>query len=134
MTISSIMTTEVVTVKPDAPLKRIKDIFDHVKFHHLLVVENRELLGVISDRDLLKALSPFTGTLDELPRDRGTLGKRAHQICSHNPITASQDTTIDAAARILIEKNVSCLPVVSEGGAIEGIVTWKDLFKASLQG
>ncbi|MFB0515605.1 MAG: CBS domain-containing protein [Candidatus Neomarinimicrobiota bacterium] len=129
MAIGSIMTTEVVTVDPDASLKTIKEIFDHVKFHHLLVVENKRLFGVISDRDLLKALSPWLGTLDELPRDRAILSRRAHQICSRRPITATRETSVADAARILLDNNVSCLPVISREGGIEGIVTWKDIFK-----
>lgn len=134
MTIGSIMTTEVVIVELDDTLREIKEIFDHVRFHHLLVVEKGSLFGVISDRDLLKALSPFIGTLDELPRDLSTLNRRAHQICSHRLITANKDTSIEAAARTLMENNVSCLPVVSQEGAVDGIVTWKDIFKAYLQG
>ncbi|MCH7938647.1 MAG: CBS domain-containing protein, partial [Candidatus Marinimicrobia bacterium] len=130
MALSSIMTTPVVTVGPDDTLKTVKEIFDNVKFHHLLVVEEKRLFGVLSDRDLLKALSPWLGTLDELPRDRAILEKRVHQICSRQPITASMKTGIGEATRILIENNVSCLPVVTKRGRIKGIVTWKDIFRA----
>ena len=44
-------------------------------------------------------------------------------------ITAKKDTLIDAAAILLLEHNISCLPVVSIDGAIEGILTWKDMLK-----
>ena len=130
MALRSIMTTTVMTVGPDDTLKTVKEIFDNVKFHHLLVVEEKRLFGVLSDRDLLKALSPWLGTLDELPRDRAILEKRVHQICSRQPVTASMKTGIGEATRILIENNVSCLPVVTKRGRIKGIVTWKDIFRA----
>ena len=130
MNVESIMTRKVVTVESDDSLKTIREIFDNVKFHHLLVVEKRKLVGVISDRDLLKALSPFVGRLFERPQDVALLNKRAHQIMSRKPITVDKEFRVEAAARLLMGKNVSCLPVTSLEGAIEGIVTWKDIFKA----
>ncbi len=132
MALSSIMTVPVVTVEPDDTLMAIKEIFDNVKFHHLLVVEQKRLFGVVSDRDLLKALGPWLGTMDELPRDRATLDKRVHQICSREPVTASMKTSVLEASRILIDNDVSCLPVVTKQGHIKGIVTWKDIFRAYL--
>ena len=132
MTIGSIMTTSVVTVEMDDSLNTIREIFGNLKFHHLLVVNNRKLFGVISDRDVLKALSPFIGTPSERPRDLATLSKRAHQILSRRPITVDRETGIEEAAHTLLEKNVSCLPVISPQGDIEGIVTWKDIFRAYL--
>jgi len=132
MNVGSIMTRRVVTVELDDTLETIREIFNNVKFHHLLVVGNQGLVGVISDRDLLKALSPFVGMLDEHPRDLAIFNKRAHQIMSRDLITVDKDTSIEAAASLLLSEDVSCLPVTSPGGTIEGIVTWKDMFKAHL--
>ena len=53
MSIRRIMSKSVVTVAMDDPLSRIKETFDRHGFHHLLVVDAGELVGVISDRDLL---------------------------------------------------------------------------------
>ena len=74
-----IMSRRIVTVELDDTLEAIKKIFDSTKFHHLLVVEEGKLWGVISDRDLLRALSPFIGTTVESARDAATLRKRVHQ-------------------------------------------------------
>ena len=63
MRVEEIMSRRVVTVELDDTLETVKDIFDHVRFHHLLVVEHGKLFGLLSDRDLLKALSPNIGTL-----------------------------------------------------------------------
>ncbi|KPK14293.1 MAG: hypothetical protein AMK69_29165 [Nitrospira bacterium SG8_3] len=103
-----------------------------VKLHHLLVVGNQGLLGVISDRDLLKALSPFVGALDEHPRDLAILNKKAHQIMSREPVAVDKETSVEEAANLLLSENVSCLPVTSPEGDVEGILTWKDIFKAYL--
>ena len=128
--ISKIMITDVVTVDMDTSLKTICALFEKGKFHHLLVVEEERLLGVISDRDVLKAVSPFLDTLAEQARDLSTLKKRAHQIMSRKPITITKDRDLKDAARLMLRENISCLPVVSSDGEIEGIVTWKDILKA----
>jgi len=132
MNIESIMTRRVVTVELDDTLSTIREIFDNVKFHHLLVVGDDRLLGVISDRDLLKALSPFVGMLNEHPRDLAIFNKKAHQIMSREPVRVDKSTSVEAAAKLLLSKSVSCLPVTSADGRIEGILTWKDIFRGLL--
>jgi acetoin utilization protein AcuB len=127
------MTKEVVTVDMDTSLKAICGIFNDKKFHHLLVVEDNELCGVISDRDILKASSPFLNTLAEQNRDIVILRKRAHQIMSRKLITITEEASSEDAARLILRENVSCLPVVSSDGKIEGIVTWKDVLNAYSQ-
>ena len=127
------MTKEVVTVDMDTSLKTICRIFDDKKFHHLFVVDNNELIGVISDRDLFKALSPFLKTPAEQNRDLATLKKRAHQIMSRKPVTVTKGTSSKDAIRLILRKNISCLPVISSDGQIEGIITWKDLLIAYSQ-
>ncbi len=130
-TAGDIMTRPVTTVGMDDSLETVRVLFEQVRFHHLLVVgEKRRLLGVISDRDLLKAVSPFVDTLSEMTRDRATLEKRVHQIMSRKPITVSRETSIADAAALLLEEGVSCLPVTSPEGEVEGVVTWKDLLTA----
>lgn len=128
------MNTRVVTVEMDDSLDTIRDIFQRVRFHHVLVVSDRKLVGVISDRDLLKAISPFVGTLSETTRDRDTLNKRAHQIMSRQPVTVSKETRLKDALKILLDKNISCLPVTNADGEVEGIVTWKDMVKVLVRG
>ncbi len=57
MNVASIMTRNVVTVEMDYSIQIIRDIFKNFEFHHLLVLENQKLVGVISDRDYLSAIS-----------------------------------------------------------------------------
>ncbi len=129
MKIASIMTRNVYTVDIDDSLKTIRDIFWFDAFHHILVEDGRRLVGVLSDRDLLRALSPFLDTLSEQERDTISLNKRAQQIMSRNLITVDVETSIEKANNLLLENNISCLPVISPQGDVEGIVTWKDILK-----
>ncbi|MBW1854077.1 MAG: CBS domain-containing protein [Deltaproteobacteria bacterium] len=127
MKVEDIMNTVVVTIDMDERLKKVKDIFDKNKFHHILVVENNELVGVVSDRDILKELSPFIDTGSERVQDLSTLDRPMHQIMTRRPITADKETTIEEAVNIFVKENISCLPVLSLQKEIIGIITWKDI-------
>lgn len=130
--IGRIMTTRVVTVEMDDSLEVVRDIFKKVRFHHLLVVDNDKLVGIISDRDMLKAVSPFVGTMSETTRDRATLNKRVHQIMSHHPVTVRSSCSLQEAAELMLARGISSLPITTIGGEVLGIVTWKDVLRAIL--
>ena len=124
------MTSQVITVGMDDEVGTVQALFERFRFHHLLVLgDEGVLVGVVSDRDLLKALSPFISTIIERPEDLRTLKKRVHQIMSHKPITVSKNHTIKDAAVLMLNEKISCLPITSPNGTIEGIVTWKDILK-----
>ena len=130
MKVQEIMTRTVVTVELDDKLELVKEIFDQHKFHHLLVVETESLLGVISDRDLFKALSPNLGSKWESDKDMATLNKRVHQIMTRKPITLGRDATVEEAVDLFLTKNISCIPVVDAEFKPVGIVSWKDVIRA----
>ncbi len=129
ITIADIMSTRVVTVEMDDRLTVAKEIFEQANFHHLLVMEDNQLAGILSERDLLRAISPNLGTSAETAKDIDTLQKRMHQAMTRQPITISPQCSLDDASRKLLEHNIGCLPVL-EDGQLKGIVTWKDLLRA----
>ncbi|ABE55245.1 CBS domain protein [Shewanella denitrificans OS217] len=131
--VSQIMSRRVVTVDMDDRLQVAKDIFDNVKFNHLLVIdEDNQLQGVLSHRDLVRALSPNLGTAAEFVRDTDTLQKRVHQVMSHDPITVAPDIDIKQASQLILKHGIGCLPVL-ENNIILGIITWKDLLRSFSQ-
>ncbi|HVT90997.1 MAG TPA: CBS domain-containing protein [Tepidisphaeraceae bacterium] len=131
ITLRQIMTRHIVTVSPDDSLHAIRDLFESHHFHHVLVVENGKLVGVISDRDVLRNLSPFVGnSFSERRQDVATLNRRAHQIMSRHLITASDETLLNDAVQMILDKDISCLPVVTENMHPLGIVTWHDFLRA----
>jgi acetoin utilization protein AcuB len=129
MLIERIMTTPVVTVTLDDTLRVVKHIFENAKFHHLLVVENGKLYGVISDRDLLKFISPFIGTVQETVHDKFTLSKKVHQIMSRKPITLKPSANIYEAISLFNQHNISCIPIVNEMDEPVGILSWRDILR-----
>lgn len=130
MKISQIMSRNPVTVSLDDHLDIVKDIFDHAKFHHLLVVDEGKLCGVISDRDLLKSISPNIGTNRYTARDLETLAQPVHRIVTRKPITLDAEASVDDAVAIFNSHRISCIPIVDEEGVAVGIVSWRDIMKA----
>ena len=129
MTIDTIMSRDVVSVSPDTALMEIRSLLHEHGFRHLLVVEgDDQLCGVISNRDVLQALSPFLDTFSEEHRDVKTLSKPASEIMRSDPLTIEPGTSIKDAAQLLLNNRISSLPVV-EGNTLMGIVTTKDLLE-----
>ncbi len=133
MTLDTIMTRHVVTVKMDDELGKIRELFDKYRFHHVLVVDQCRVVGVISDRDLLHNVSPFIGKASERTLDVASLHRKAHQIMTRALISGSPDTSIGDAALLLLNNKISCLPVLDSNGACVGIVTMRDLLRWSLK-
>ncbi len=130
MQISQIMSTKPVSVSLDDHLDVVKDIFDNAKFHHILVVDEGKLFGVISDRDLLKAISPNIGTNRYTARDLETLDQPVHRIVTRKPLTLTPDATVDDAVEIFNNNRISCIPIVDSEDVAVGIVSWRDIMKS----
>ncbi len=129
MSVSRLMSSPVVTVAPDDTLEEVRHLFDNTRFHHLPVTEKGVLVGVVSDRDLLRALSPWLDTAAETQRDLMTLRKRVHQVMGRRPKTVHESAGIQEAIQVIHEHQVSCVPVVSAGGKPVGILTWRDILR-----
>jgi len=131
MKVSSVMTTRVVSVEMDDRLTVVKEILDSAPFRHLVVVEDDELQGIISERDMLRCLSPFIGTNAESVRDKKTIDQRAHQVMTRSPITITSELAIRDALQLMLDHSIGCLPVVDDDHIV-GIFTIYDGLKALL--
>lgn len=127
MFVSEFMSTRLVTVEMDDRLSVVKEILENLKIHHLLVIESQKVFGVISDRDLYKALSPNIGTMTETLKDVATLNKRVHQIMSRQPIVLTANATIDEAIAVFSAHTISCIPIVDDAMKPIGIVTIRNI-------
>jgi acetoin utilization protein AcuB len=133
MTVAEIMSPHLITVGLDDSLEQIQELFQQHHFHHLMVATGGRLRGVISDRDVLRHVSPFVATAGAQRRDEATLKMHAHQIMTRRPVTVTPETDTLAAAAIIIAKGISCLPVVDDREQLIGVVTSKDLLRAMVQ-
>ncbi|MEZ6242600.1 MAG: CBS domain-containing protein [Phycisphaerales bacterium] len=132
-TVSGLMTSKVRTVDMDQTLAHVREIFARVSFHHLVVIDNEKIVGLISDRDLFRAVSPFAGTSVEQTRDAHTLQQKVHQIMTRQVITCRGETPAWKAGRLMLEKRVSCLPVVDREGQCVGILTLRDIARWAIE-
>ena len=130
MKIENIMSKKVVTVKMDDTLGKVKELFSNHRFHHLLVVEDGKLFGVLSDRDLLKSLSPNIGTLAETNKDLAALNRKVHQIMTRNPIALNESAQLGEAVELFNQQKISCIPIINLDNVPVGVLSWRDIMRA----
>lgn len=127
MYIGKIMQTDVVTITPTTSLVEARRVMDSRPIDHLLVVDkNGHLVGILSDRDLKQNWASPATTLSthEL---RYLLEKvEVKSIMVKAVLTISASTTIERAAYIMQQNNISALPVL-ENGNLVGIITSTDV-------
>ncbi len=88
---------------------------------HSIVVDDQERIkGVISDRDVLRALA----------RTHDWKTKPVSEIMTHEPFVVTPNSSVAHALAQLLEKRINCLPVVEEDGKVCGILTSTDLLKS----
>jgi acetoin utilization protein AcuB len=129
MSVSAIMSRPVVTVSMDDTLERVRHLFEEERFHHVVVVEDGAVVGVVSDRDLLRNISPFAGRFAERAQDAASLQRKVHQVMTRRLVSIRPDAPISKAAEIMLLQRVSCLPVLDQAGACVGIVTLRDILR-----
>jgi len=117
-----VMTPCPVCVEPAKTAGEVLEVFYEMRFRHILVTENRELVGVISDRDLGR-LFGINGSAD--PRDLKHL--TARDLMSTDLVTAQAKTPLGEAVQQLVDHGINCLPVVRDCIPL-GILTTTDLF------
>jgi CBS domain-containing protein len=124
-----VMSSPVVTVPPDAPLKDVAATLVEHGINAVPVVDDGDrLVGIVSEADLL--------TLEATPGVRHRPGSAARQgpphtareVMSHSVYTLTQDTDAAAAARMMLRHNLKSVPVVA-GGRVVGMVARRDLLR-----
>ena len=131
LTAADVMTPAPQSVGPDDRLDHVRRVFASHGCHHVVVVEDRKVIGVLSERDLLRALSPNLQTASETARDVATLAKRAHQVMTHLPVVATRETRLPELVDAMRDRPIGCIPIVDDQFHPLGIVTWRDLLFAA---
>lgn len=132
MPVAEIMTRKLITVSPELSIAEIQPMFTQFHLHHLLVVEEGKLLGIISDRDVLRNVSPFVHTSAEDKKDSFTLTRKARQIMTTDVVTVESKLGIRDACELLLQKKVGLLPVM-DGDKLVGVVSWRDILSYFIQ-
>jgi acetoin utilization protein AcuB len=130
MPVRNLMSQKLITVSyEDSVLKASKLMKDN-RIQHLPVLKQGRLAGIVSDRDLKEAQPSKATTLDihELYYllDKLTVGS----VMPSRLFTISPDATVEKAAAVMLQHNISALPVVNPQGDLQGIITKGDVFRA----
>ncbi len=125
--VREIMPRKIVTIGMGERLSTVEDIMTFGRVRHMPVVHRGQLVGVVSQRDLLRA------SLSELTI--GTEERRAFlhaieisEVMSAPPIVIDPEASVPRAAKVMAEHKIGCLPVV-EGEKLVGLVTETDVLR-----
>ncbi len=129
MLIKDIMQRDVVTVTPETRVPQVLRLLQPRGFRHVPVIDNKTLVGIISDRDVKQALASLAGTGAagaELERAREWL--TASEIMQRAVTTIAPMDTVEEGARLMMAQRISALPVI-DGGRLVGIVSETDVLE-----
>ncbi len=129
MTVRSVMTQNPFTVEDTDTVTDAQGLMEREKVHRLPVInEHKKLVGIISEKDLLKA-SPSQATTLTVYEMNNLLAKLSvSKVMTRKVLTVTPDTLVEDAARMLVDNNIGGLPVL-DGEKLVGIVTESDLFR-----
>lgn len=117
MRLADIMETAVDTIGLDDSAEAAWERMRLGRIHHLVVMNEHAMAGVISDRDL-------GGARGARLRD----GRQVRDLMTPNVVAAAPTTTVREAANLMRGRSIGCLPVVQKG-SLRGIITVTDLLE-----
>mgnify|MGYP002857819080 CR=1 FL=1 len=129
MFVSDIMTRNPICATPDMTIVNAQDVMTKEKIDKLPVLDSdNRLVGLLTKSDLAKAAPSSATTLDAYEIGYLLSKIKVEKIMTRSPITVQDDEVIEEAARIMADKDISCLLVLKDG-ILEGIITESDLFR-----
>jgi acetoin utilization protein AcuB len=111
MNTSTLMTRDVVVVSPTVPIGSAARTMKVRRIRHLPVVEGGRLVGIISDRDLMK----------------GSPDASCGEVMTAAPVTCLANASVSHVARLMLEHKIDSIPIVNYSGTLAGLVTSTDL-------
>ena len=123
LTVGDVMTRHVITLSPHNSFADSVTLMSKHSFRHFLVLDtSSRVVGVVSDRDILRLLA----------RTSNWQSTSVSQFMSHDVISVKPNTKISLAVGKMLSKRINCLPVIDDSNHLCGIITSTDLLKAFL--
>jgi acetoin utilization protein AcuB len=123
---ADIMHQSIISISSDALIDTAWALFAQHRIHHLVVIDEGRLVGIISDRDLLR------GSLNHLNLNEKNLQQRVADVMSRPVLTAAPDTEIRMLAEVMVRQRIGVMPIVVEVNdreSVAGIITRSDLLQ-----
>lgn len=124
--VRDVMSTQLSTIPQDASLLMAALAMRRDSIRHLPVVEGVRLVGVISERDILRLSPSLLGKVDQEEYNTMFQTTQVWRAMNKNPKTVPPDMPVREAISLMLEHKLGCLPVV-DGDCLVGIVTRTDL-------
>jgi CBS domain-containing protein len=115
------MRTEVIEVAPEDTLGEVAERMSAVNVGAVVVKDFGRLIGILTERDMLKAMAARVHTSEA----------RVRQWMTEDPLTASAEMGVEEGAQVMLEHNFRHLPVVDEAGAVVGLVSMRRVVAAT---
>lgn len=132
MHVKELMTSKVFTIEPHDMVDRVFFLIHYEKVRHLPVVEKGKVIGMVSDRDMYKALGPksnsnaIEGTKNS--PELHVVPKKVQNIMRRGVISVSSDTLASDAAALMADNRIGALPVI-DNGKLVGILSSTDILR-----
>ncbi len=126
--VREIMETKLVTISASERLSTVEDIMTLGRVRHMPVVQGGELVGVVSERDLLRASLSVLSKHRDAERRMFLDVVEISRVMSSPPVVIGPDATIREAALLMADRKIGCLPVV-EADQLVGLVTETDVLR-----
>lgn len=130
MKIVDIMTKDPLTVTPVETVGQADDLMNTNKIRQLPVVQGKDLVGIVTDRDIRSSLSG--SLLEGIEAREKALNTEVREIMTTEPITVSPDDDLQEAVELMIDEKIGGIPVVDDAEGLVGIVTYVDILRCFL--
>ena len=125
-TVKLIMSEKIVSVSANDSLDTVDDIMNLGNVRHLPVVKAGDLVGIVSQRDLLRASLSSISDVGLGQKKAFLTSVKIKEVMSRDVIIVTPTTSVQEAAEIMADQKIGCLPIVDDGKLI-GMVTETDL-------
>ena len=126
--VRDIMPEKMVTISADDTMATVEDIMTLGHVRHMPVVHAGKLVGVVSERDLLRASLSNLTKFATAERRAFLQAVEIGRVMSTPPIVIGPDATVEEAARVMAERKIGCLPVVDREKLL-GLITETDVLR-----
>lgn len=127
------MTRDVITITPKTPLLEAHRLMSEHNIRRLPVMNRERLVGIVTRGDIRGAEASDATSLSIWELNYLIAKIKINEVMTRNPITISEDATIDEAAQLMLENKISSLPVLNVDGKLVGVITESDIFRIVVQ-
>ena len=132
MAVKDFMTRKVVYISPDTTIAHAADMMREQKLHRLPVIENDQLVGLVTEGTIAEA-SPSKATSLSIYEMNYLLNKtKVGDVMIRDVVTISQFASLEDATYLMLKNKIGILPVV-DNEQLYGVITDRDIFKAFLE-